>query len=134
VIEPLTNVLIVDDRLNWRKVLSYLLRDTCQVQAVATFEEARQALTDPALDIAVLDCCLQDDDPLNAEGLELLDTIRKDRPRMPVVMMTGFPHRISRQSVQSHGADAFLLKVPEGGRFDSSGFKALILQLVAKSK
>jgi DNA-binding NtrC family response regulator len=127
------HILIVDDQQNWREALSSLLQGRYVVQTASSFEEAKQAIVEFTFDVAVLDVRLVDKDVFNVEGLELLRLIREGRPSTSVVVLTGYPKSVREEIREEYGVDAFVFKVPNGGSFDSSGFRNLIQKLVTKA-
>jgi CheY-like chemotaxis protein len=127
-------ILVVDDQENWRKVLTTLLiQEGHEVKAVATFEEAALALGQNGFDILILDVRLEDTDPLNVQGIELLDLAKAQETVPRVIMLTGYPESIREGILDRYGADALMLKVPPGGRFDSQNFKNEVQKQLRKT-
>jgi DNA-binding NtrC family response regulator len=126
------HILIVDDQLNWREALTSLLRGQHTVQTAGSVEEAKQAIVEFAFDVAVLDVRLVDKDVFNVEGLELLHMIKEGKSSTAIVILTGYPKSVREEILNEYGVDAFVFKVPNGGTFDSAGFRSLIQALVAK--
>jgi len=78
-------VLLVDDDAECRAALKEMIRmDNYQVIEAGTCSEALKSL-DPHIDIALIDYQLPD-----GNGIELLGTIRKTKPLLPVIIMTGY--------------------------------------------
>jgi len=132
--QPEGNILVVDDQENWRMALQRLLEGRYNVQTVSSYEQAEQAILASSFDIVVLDVRLVDKDVFNVAGLALLDKIKKHKPNTGVVILTGYPDSVSGEIVQQYGADAFVFKAPESGKFDLSGFRSLIHDLAVKYK
>lgn len=130
--QPDGNILIVDDQENWRKVLTHLLKDRYNVQAISNYEDAEQVIAQSTFDVIVLDVRLVDKDIFNVSGLALLEKIKKHKPDTGVVVLTGYPDSVRKEILQEYDADVFFSKAPEGKSFDTSGFKALIQDLVAQ--
>lgn len=123
------HILIVDDRINWRRVLRVLLEgDGHQVSEAESLQEAQKLLTQPesSFDLAVLDVRLVDEESMNVQGLELLQIIKNQKPLMKTIILTGYPDSIKGEI----DADTMLLKVPEGGTFDTGGFKTTVRNLL----
>ena len=80
-----TTILIVDDEKNIRTTLSRSLGvEGYACLTAATVAEAMQTLADESVDLALLDVKLPDGD-----GLEVLGWLQRDRPELPVVVMSG---------------------------------------------
>jgi YesN/AraC family two-component response regulator len=78
-------VLLVEDDRAVRDIVALFLSDSYDVKQAATGAEAISILQRDPVAAVVLDYRLPD-----RNGLELLGEIRTARPRMPVVMMTGY--------------------------------------------
>ncbi len=127
-------ILVVDDQENWRKVLTTLLTsDGHNVRAVASFEEAEQALSQGRFDLLILDVRLEDTDPLNVRGIELLDLAKAEEKAPSVIMLTGYPESIRKGVLDRYGADVLMLKTPPGDRFDSQDFKDKVRKLLREA-
>jgi CheY-like chemotaxis protein len=78
-------ILVVDDEAPIRELLSsYFQKRGYAVTAAATGSEAIRALDELPVDVMILDIALAD-----ADGLELLETIKQDHPKLPVIILTG---------------------------------------------
>src|SRR6058998_3514750 len=78
-------VLLVDDERRLREVVTLFLSDAYDVKQAATGAEAIRIVRREPVAAVVLDYRLPD-----RSGLEVLIEIRSARPRLPVVMMTGY--------------------------------------------
>ena len=78
-------VLLVDDERRLREVVTLFLSEAYDVRQAATGAEAISILHREPVAAVVLDYRLPD-----RSGLDLLMEIRSARPRLPVVMMTGY--------------------------------------------
>jgi two-component system response regulator YesN len=78
-------VLLVEDDRAVRDVLALFLNDSYEVRQAATGAEAIGILSREPVVAVVLDYRLPD-----RSGLEVLSEIRTARPRLPIVMMTGY--------------------------------------------
>lgn len=78
-------ILVVDDDRRIREIVSLFLGETYEVKQAATGAEAVSIVRRTPIDMVVLDYRLPD-----RSGLEVLTEIRSARPRVPVVMMTGY--------------------------------------------
>jgi DNA-binding NarL/FixJ family response regulator len=79
-------VMLVEDHAAFRKALAFLLTREPDLEVVAqagSLAEARGALLDGRLDVAVLDLVLPDGD-----GRELFDELRRRNPDVSVVVLS----------------------------------------------
>ena len=80
------SVLIIDDDVTIREMLvPHLEQHGCHVEAAADAAEGLERLAAGGTDLVLLDYRLPD-----ADGLELLEQIRDQRPDVSTIMMTGF--------------------------------------------
>jgi DNA-binding NtrC family response regulator len=99
-------VLVVDDEpLLLRALARILAPDGHRVVLAETPAEAEGALGDPALDVVLLDLRLR-----GANGLDLLDWIKRERPEVEVVVMTGHATIESAVGCMRQGAFDYLAK------------------------
>lgn len=129
------HILVVDDQDNWRDALTDLLaQEGHTVETAACFEEGLSAISQDAFDLVILDVRLVDTDVFNVQGLELLRLVKAQEPTPKVVVLTGYPESIHDRVLEKHGADALVLKVPQGSRFDSKGFKEQVCELLQTTR
>lgn len=106
VIILLTSILIVDDDEGVRNVLlSVLNNEGYQVEAVGNGKEAIKTCERFHFDVAVIDIELPD-----TKGTELLDRMKKIRPRMIKIIITGHPSLESAMKAVNERADGYVLK------------------------
>jgi len=99
-------VLVVDDEPLLLRALARILGpDGHRVALAETPAEAQDALGDPALDVVLLDLRLG-----GASGLDLLDWIKRERPEVEVVVMTGHATIESAVGCMRQGAFDYLAK------------------------
>ncbi|MGD9503625.1 MAG: HD domain-containing phosphohydrolase [Syntrophobacteraceae bacterium] len=100
-------ILIVEDDVVLSRLLNeYLLRlGHERVQACLTGEEACVAIEKGYFDCAFVDLRLPD-----ADGLQMLDAIKRRDPSIPVVMMSGYPTMEYAIQAMRKGASDFLTK------------------------
>lgn len=80
------NILLVEDDISFARILeSFLVKNKFSVQLRSTVKEAEKALRSERFDLLLLDYRLPD-----GNGLELVETLRNDRLKLPVIMMTTF--------------------------------------------
>jgi DNA-binding NarL/FixJ family response regulator len=102
------NVLLVDDHTLVRRGLAHVVTeqfaDAVIVEA-SSGDEALKLLKQSPSDIALLDVRLE-----GMDGIELLKAIKRDWPRIPVIMLTSFNDaRYARQAL-AEGAAGYILK------------------------
>ncbi|MEY2409094.1 MAG: two-component system, NtrC family, response regulator AtoC [Verrucomicrobiota bacterium] len=102
------NILVVDDEVQIRELLSvYLQRQGYVVATAATSEETMRAFAQSPVDLVVLDIGLA-----NEDGLRLLTQIKAAYPAVRVVMLTGMGFvEDLLQEAQQKGADGYVSKV-----------------------
>jgi DNA-binding response OmpR family regulator len=99
-------VLIVDDELIVRRVLRDILtRDGYQVELASNGTEALARLTQPGIDMLLLDLQLGDID-----GVQVMETARQAWPSLPIVMLTAHGSLPSAIAAVRYGAADYLLK------------------------
>jgi DNA-binding NtrC family response regulator len=82
----LTTILVIDDEAGYRDMLKFeLTMDGFSVLQAAGGREAFHVLSDAPVDLIITDMKMPEMD-----GLDVLTAVRKDHPRMPFVLMTGF--------------------------------------------
>ena len=96
-----SRILLVDDEVKIRVALSEMLdRNEYQALAVGSAAEAYSILDREAVDLVLLDLVLPD-----ADGLEILQTIRRLKPALPVIILSG--HATIARAVQATKLGAF---------------------------
>jgi DNA-binding NtrC family response regulator len=79
-------VVIIEDEATVRETLAqHLAQHGCHVEAAATAEEGLGRVAGRDTDVVILDYRLPD-----ADGLEVLDRLRREHPEVPTIFMTGF--------------------------------------------
>jgi signal transduction histidine kinase len=102
----MTRVLIVDDEQSIRITLQEFLREAgYEAETAEDVDDARLKLRASAFDIVVSDIVLP-----RVSGVELLQTIRKESPRVMVIMMTGQPAVETAAAAVRAGAFDYLIK------------------------
>ena len=100
------NILIVDDEEIVRETLGeYLKEFGCQVHPTSDGAAALEAVRERAFDLALIDIRMP-----GIDGLALLAQLRRLRPQMPVVMMTGHGDPTVSGDAERLGAASLLLK------------------------
>ena len=101
-------LLVVDDEPQIREMLSmYFSQHDFNVKLASNSAETLQIVEAAPLDVVVLDIGLADED-----GLKLLEKIKKLRPELRVIMLTGmgFVEDLLEESHRK-GADGYVSKV-----------------------
>src|SRR6266536_3402847 len=78
-------ILAIDDDTIVQEILTFFLGDGYQVRRAATGAEALRKLRREPVDLVVLDHRLPD-----RTGLDILPELRSIRPKLPVIMLTGY--------------------------------------------
>jgi two-component system, response regulator YesN len=78
-------VLAIDDDTTVHEILKFFLGDGYRVNLAATGAEALRKLRREAVDLVVLDHRLPD-----CTGLDVLPELKSIRPKLPVIMLTGY--------------------------------------------
>jgi DNA-binding NtrC family response regulator len=85
------DVLIVDDEENWRADLKYILEgEGYSVQVASSYSEAKQALTDRAFHLLIVDIILRPTNPDDRGGLQLLREIRESFRNVGLIAVSGY--------------------------------------------
>jgi DNA-binding response OmpR family regulator len=99
-------VLVVDDDPTVSDVVRrYLEQDGCQVRLAADGLAALAAVAEEPPDLVVLDLMLG-----GIDGLEVCRRLRRDRPALPVVMLTALGEEADRVVGLEVGADDYVTK------------------------
>ncbi|MBI5685033.1 MAG: response regulator [Verrucomicrobia bacterium] len=102
----MTRILIVDDEESIRVTLeTFLLRDGFEVETAGDVETALRLLRAGSFDVVVSDIIMP-----RITGVELLQSIRKESPRVQVIMMTGQPTLETAAAAVRAGAFDYLFK------------------------
>ena len=102
------HILVVDDEDQIRELLSiYLVKQGYTVSTVSTSAETLRKAAEARIDLVVLDIGLADED-----GLNVLEKLKAEYPKMRVVMLTGMGFvEDLLQEAQEKGADGYVSKV-----------------------
>ena len=102
----LVSVLVVDDDTGVRDMLSSVLNDEGYVvEAVENGKKAIKACEKLFFDVALIDVELPD-----MKGTELLARLKKMRPKMVRIIITGHPSLDSAMKAVNERADGYVLK------------------------
>ena len=121
----MSDVWVVDDDQSMRWVLERSLsKDGLQVQTFSTANEALKQLESSRPQVVLSDIRMP-----GLSGLEFLETLRKDWPDIPVIIMTAFSDLDSAVSAFQGGAFEYLAKP-----FDLPQASALVRRAMAQSR
>ncbi|MBN1483815.1 MAG: response regulator [Chloroflexia bacterium] len=131
-------VLIVDDHQNWREVLEGLLEDEYVVTTAKDYSEALAALKgqDPPFHVAVVDIRLEDADPRNEQGLDLVFELNQMGLYTKTIVLTGYSS-VDRaiKALRDLFAYKYLEKTPLGGqKFDLVEFRNIVREAAAEAE
>ena len=101
-------VLVVDDIPEYVDTLEVYLEGLEVLKAFSLEEGKKEA--GKGIDLAIIDIRLDEDDPDNREGLELLEHIKKHWPGVPVIVMSAYREFDHAVDALNRGADYFLRK------------------------
>jgi DNA-binding NtrC family response regulator len=102
----LNSILIVDDDIGVRNMLSSVLNDKGYlVEAVENGKKAIKACEESSFDVALIDIELPD-----IKGTELLNRLKKLQPKMIRIIITGHPSIESAMKAVNERADGYVLK------------------------
>src|SRR3972149_4378349 len=100
------SVLVIDDEKNVRALLTRILsQDQVEVHTAGTGAEALQLADEVDPDVILLDLRLPD-----ADGMDLLKSLRARRPETAVIMITAYGQIPSAVEAMKHGATDYLEK------------------------
>ncbi|MDJ0960285.1 MAG: response regulator [Acidimicrobiia bacterium] len=103
---PAARVLVVDDSMGARAVVSGSLASSGFTTSVAgSVAEALEVLEQIEVDALVVDYAMP-----NADGVALVEAVRKRTDRLPIVMLSGVADESDRERAAAAGVDAFFDK------------------------
>jgi CheY-like chemotaxis protein len=99
-------LLVVEDERPVRDTLVQSLeREGYAVLGAGDVGDAVALLSREAFDLVITDLVLP-----GGSGLEIARTSKRARPNTPVILVTGWPGRVDRETLESHGIDAVVEK------------------------
>ncbi len=104
-------ILIADDDLNIIASLKYILsEENFDILAVTTPGAVLENLTNESVDLVLLDMNFQQDTTSGAEGLQLVEAIKKLDENLPIIVMTGWATIDIAVDAMQAGAKDFIQK------------------------
>lgn len=110
---PYINIAIIDDSQEYLDFLSSSLRrldKEVQVCAFTTIEDAKAQFLNITPDFVICDINFDPEDETDCRGLDLLSWLKKNYPKIPVVMMTRYLDQGFKSKAVALGTDEFLEK------------------------
>lgn len=102
--------LIVDDIPEYVDTMEAYLEDMFDVLTAQSLEEAKSVLKDNPIDLAIIDIRLNEEDPGNKEGIDLLKWLRKRMPEAGVIVMSAYKEFDYAVEALNASADYFMRK------------------------
>ncbi|RJP31483.1 MAG: response regulator [Candidatus Omnitrophota bacterium] len=124
-------ILVVDDELMIRELLVEILTNAGDYH-ILTADNGKKALNicnDYEVDLVFTDLRMPE-----MNGMELLAELRRDKPEIPVVILTGFGRREDAIEALRLGASNFLLKPQEVDQVHSIASKILRMRMKKRMK
>lgn len=103
-------VLIVDDIPEYVETMAIYLEERFSIIKASSLEAAKTLVEKHPVDIAILDIRLDENDPENRDGLELMKWIRKAYPNVAVIVMSAYREFDRAVEALNAGADYFIRK------------------------
>ncbi len=104
------NLLIIDDQLLYLKSLEMALKKKYKVFSASTYDQSIKKMMDQNIDIALIDIRLDENDNQNVDGLKILEWIQKNKPQIPVFMMSAYREFSYAEQALNLGAKHFFRK------------------------
>ena len=125
-----TNILVVEDRSDWRDILSTTLeQEGHHTHQAASYQEAVAALAQSKFSLAVIDPVLDMTNRFNRDGLSVIQKICEIQPLMPVIIITGSLTHDMEVSIQHLYPEAPVLFKES---WDSTEFNDLVDNLLGQ--
>jgi len=110
---PRAHILIIEDDLPVAAALKRLLDETYDVECVGTAEEGIARARTSDFDAVVTDLQLP-----GAQGLDVITTLRPERPHLPIILMTGHHTTdIAIEAIKAGAYDYLLKPITDPGEF-----------------
>ena len=117
-------VLVIDDEPGYRELLErQLVRLGCAVDTASDGVEGVARATESDYNLAIVDLTMP-----RLGGLDVLEQLKKTKPRLPVVLITGFASVETAVYAMRHGAADVVLKP-----FDLDPFLARVKKLLEET-
>lgn len=104
------NVLIVDDIPEYVDTIEGYLEDELKIFKANNLEGAKKVLSKNGIDLAIIDIRLDEDNPENKDGLELLKWLKEKNLKVKIIMMSAYREFDYAVEALNKGADYFMRK------------------------
>ncbi len=99
-------ILVVDDEESMGKFMQIMLsKEGYDVIAVQSGAEAVEQIKNKNFDLIIADLMMP-----KMDGISFLRTLKEKKPKLPVIMITGFSLAYTQQRATQEGADGYLVK------------------------
>jgi two-component system response regulator HydG len=99
-------VLVVDDEENILSAFrDFLKKEHCEMVAASSADQALDVLSRLRMNLLITDIRLKD-----TSGVTLFMEAKRLYPKLPVIVITGYPDLITEDVIKEYGADFFLIK------------------------
>ena len=102
-------LLIIDDQLMYLKSLEFALKKNFAVLTAANYDEALEKLKN-AVNIALIDIRLDEDNENNIDGLKILEWIKMNKPEISAFVMSAYREFSYAEQALNLGAKHFFRK------------------------
>ncbi|MCK5244310.1 MAG: response regulator [Desulfobacterales bacterium] len=103
-------ILLVDDIPEYLDDFAMLLPESTEAVKAGTIKDAITLIEQLSPDLCIIDIRLDEDNPENREGMNLLQWIKKFRPAIPVIMVSAYHEFEFETEALGLGAAYFLRK------------------------
>lgn len=103
-------ILIVDDIEEYLRSLENALSDEYEVITAKSLEEAKKKVSSEEVNIVLADIRLSEEEEDNRDGLVLLEWIKMNKPKIPIIMMSAYKEFDLAVGALNLGAEYFLKK------------------------
>jgi two-component system, NtrC family, nitrogen regulation response regulator GlnG len=105
-------VLVVDDEENILSAFkNFLMKEHCEMVAASNAEEAMMVLEKQHMNLLITDIRLK-----GTSGVTFFMEAKRIHPKLPVIVITGYPDLITEEAIKEYGADFFFLKPLDLGK------------------
>lgn len=120
-------VLVVDDDENILSAFEVFFRkEHCSMIAASNSEEALKKIANLHIDLLITDIRLK-----HQSGIRFFMYMKELLPKLPVIVITGYPDVVSEAEVITYGADYFFLKPLELNKLREAVRKCLAFNNVS---
>lgn len=102
--------LIVDDISDYVDSVASFIEDRFDVLKAFGVKEAQEILSNNQVDLAIFDIRLNEDDPNNKDGLNLLAWVKERHPEIPIIIMSAYREFDLAVDALNAGAKYFMRK------------------------